>query len=214
MKAKRRFLSLSLAMALGLATLAAAQPLGAQRVNLTPSVGVYIPTTELVKAVSGDEFKQEISLTVGAQLEIWFSDRIGIQGTGSYAPSQLSFSASGASTQEGANIFTGSGRLSLYLIPTSSPISLLLSGGVGVVNRSGAAFQTVENKTDIGGAVGASLGFRLGRILQLRLGADTYIYNSNVLAAAAGPGAARATQRDVQLSFGAGIPLLGLGAGT
>jgi hypothetical protein len=42
-----------------LAALAALAPASAesQRVSLSPMIGVYIPTTELVKAAEGEEFK-------------------------------------------------------------------------------------------------------------------------------------------------------------
>ena len=40
----------------------------AQGLSFTPNIGVYIPTTELVKAASGEEFKQEISMTLGGRL--------------------------------------------------------------------------------------------------------------------------------------------------
>ena len=36
----------------------------AQRLSLSPTIGVYIPTSELVKAAEGQEFKQEVALSV------------------------------------------------------------------------------------------------------------------------------------------------------
>jgi len=39
--------------ALAAAVAAIAPPLAAQRVSLSPTLGVYIPTTELVKAANG-----------------------------------------------------------------------------------------------------------------------------------------------------------------
>ncbi len=49
-----------------LGLLAPAETAAAQRLSLSPTIGVYIPTSELVKAASGEEFKQEIGLAVGA----------------------------------------------------------------------------------------------------------------------------------------------------
>src|ERR687889_2355776 len=61
----------------------------AQGLSFTPNIGVYIPTTELVKAASGQEFKQEVSLTLGGRLGIFFGQRLGFEFTGDYAPSDL-----------------------------------------------------------------------------------------------------------------------------
>ncbi|HZA92153.1 MAG TPA: hypothetical protein VE420_05960, partial [Gemmatimonadales bacterium] len=128
-----------------------AHPLLAQKISITPNLGVYVPTTELAKAASGEEFKQEMSITLGGRLGIMLSDRLGFEFTGAYAPSDLKVTASGLGDQsEDANIFTGSGRVSYHVIPTSSPISFVVTGGVGVVNRSGAFYAEVEKKTDIG----------------------------------------------------------------
>src|SRR5688572_19900711 len=127
----------------GVLLMAGTNELNAQRISIAPNIGIYVPTTELVKAASGEEFKQEMSITVGGRLGIFLSDRIGLEFTGSYAPSDLKITQSGFGDQaEDANVFTGSGRLSLQVMPTSSPLSFLVTGGVGVVNRSGAFYAS------------------------------------------------------------------------
>ena len=189
-----------------------ANSLLAQKISITPNIGVYVPTTELVKAASGEEFKQEMSFTVGGRLGVKLSDRLGFEFTGAYAPSDLKVTASGLGDQsEDANIFTGSGRLSYHVIPSSSPISFLVTGGVGVINRSGAFYADVEKKTDIGGTLGATAGFRLGSLIRLQVSAEDYIYKPKAEIPGFGPGDETKTQNDIHLSFGVGIPLLGLG---
>ena len=196
----------------GVALAASARPVMAQRISLTPNLGVYIPTTELVKAASGEEFKQEMSFTLGGRLGIMLGNRLGLEFTGAYAPSDLKVTASGFGDQsEDANIFTGSGRVSFHLIPASRPVSFLVSGGVGVINRSGAFYANAENKTDIGGTVGASAGFRLGSLLHLQVSAEDYVYKPQAEIPGFSPSDEKKTQNDVHLSFGVGIPLLGLG---
>jgi hypothetical protein len=64
-----------------------ATPVVAQHLTLSPTIGVYIPTSELVKAASGEEFKQEIGLAVGGRLGVDFSPRFGIVTSVSYIPS-------------------------------------------------------------------------------------------------------------------------------
>src|SRR5918995_7545508 len=145
----------------------------AQGLSFTPNIGVYIPTTELVKAASGEEFKQEMSITLGGRLGVALSKRLGLEFTGAYAPSDLKVTASGLSDQSAdANVFTGSGRVSYQLIPLTSPVAFVVTGGVGVVNRSGEFYANVANKTDIGGTLGASPRVRLGRLLRLPLSAE------------------------------------------
>lgn len=196
----------------GVLLVAGAQPLTAQRVSIAPNIGVYVPTTELVKAASGEEFKQEVSLTVGGRVGIALSQRLGLEFTGAYAPSDLKISQSGFSDQnQDANIFTGSGRISYQLVPLTSPVAFLVTGGVGVVNRSGDFYAGMENKTDIGGTVGASARFRLGKLLRIQLSAEDYLYKPKGDIPGFTASDEKKTQNDIHLSLGLGIPLLGLG---
>ena len=189
-----------------------AHPLTAQKISIAPNIGVYVPTTELVKAASGEEFKQEISLTVGGRVGIALGKRLGLEFTGAYAPSNLKITQSGFNDQnEDANVFTGSGRISYQLIPPTSPIAFLVTGGVGVVNRSGAFYASMAEKTDIGGTVGASARFRLGRLLRIQLSAEDYLYKPKGEIPGFTPNDEKKTQNDIHLSLGLGIPLLGLG---
>ena len=73
-------------------------------------------------------------------------------------------------------MFTGSGRVSYQLVPSTSPVAFVVTGGVGVINRSGEFYANVENKTDMGGTLGASARFRLGKLLHLQVSAEDYIY--------------------------------------
>jgi hypothetical protein len=196
----------------GVLLVAGAHPLTAQRISIAPNIGVYVPTTELVKAANGEEFKQEISLTVGGRVGIALSQRLGLEFTGAYAPSDLKISQSGFSDQnQDANIFTGSGRISYQLVPLTSPIAFLVTGGVGVVNRSGDFYAGMENKTDIGGTVGASARFRLGKLLRIQLSAEDYLYKPKGDIPGFTASDEKKTQNDIHLSLGLGIPLLGLG---
>ena len=192
--------------------MAGANPLAAQRISFAPNIGVYIPTTELVKAANGDEFKQEISLTLGGRLGIALGQRLGLEFTGAYAPSDLKVTPTGfASQSQDANIFTGSGRISYQLVPYTSPIAFVVTGGVGVVNRSGEFYSNVQNKTDIGGTLGASARFRVGSLLHLQVSAEDYVYKPKAEIPGFGPNDQRPTQNDIHLAIGIGIPLLGLG---
>jgi hypothetical protein len=196
----------------GVLLVAGAQQLTAQKISIAPNIGVYIPTTELVQAASGQDFKQEVSITFGGRMGIALGQRLGLEFTGDYAPGNLKITQSGFSDQtQDANIFTGSGRISYQLVPFSSPVAFLVTGGVGVINRSGAFYADAQNKMDIGGTVGASARFHLGKLLRLQVSAEDYVYKPQAEIPGFSPSDQKKTQNDVHLSFGVGIPLLGLG---
>jgi hypothetical protein len=167
-----------------------------------------------VKAANGQDFKQEISITFGGRMGIELTNRLGLEFTGDYAPGNLKISQAGFSDQsQDANIFTGSGRISYQLVPYTSPIAFLVTGGVGVINRSGAFYEGADKKTDIGGTVGASARFRLGSLLRLQVSAEDYLYKPKAEIPGFSPSDETKTQNDIHLSVGLGIPLLGLGQG-
>ena len=194
----------------GLVAATAAQ---AQRFSLSPSVGLYIPTQQIIQQVAAggstaELQKQELGLTVGGRMALWFGDRVGLEGTGAYAPSKLRRTLAGTQTTTDANIFTGSGRLTVNVLPPRSPLVLAVSGGLAVVNRSGTAYANVTPKTDYGFSGGLSFGVRLGGLFSFVVSADDFLYKPQftVTGLPAPP-----TQHDINLSFGLG--LLGLGAG-
>jgi outer membrane protein with beta-barrel domain len=196
----------------GVLLAAGSHPLVAQKISIAPNIGVYVPTTELVKAASGQDFKQEISITLGGRMGVQLGSRLGMEFTGNYAPGNLKITQSGFGDQtQDANIFTGSGRITYQLLPSSSPIGFKVTGGVGVINRSGDFYANAQNKTDIGGTIGASAQFRLGSLLRLQVSAEDYIYKPKADIPGFSPSDQKLTQNDVHLSFGVGIPLLGLG---
>ncbi|HEX3276414.1 MAG TPA: hypothetical protein VHR43_16275 [Gemmatimonadales bacterium] len=183
-----------------------AAPALAQKVSLSPTIGVYIPTSELVKAANGDEFKQEVGLAVGGRLGLNFSPRFGILTTLTYVPSDLKLDlATGQQVKNKANLLFGSARATFYLLPITAPVWLSLSGGGSYVRRSGDAYEGASDKDDIGGVVGATLGFRLGNMLSFYVAADDYIYGTRIDEASLT--ADKTTQNDVHLAVGFGVPL-------
>jgi hypothetical protein len=101
--------------------------------------------------------------------------------------------------------------VTFLVIPFTSPVAFLVTGGVGVVNRSGAFYQNVDHRTDVGGTGGASVRFRLGKLLRLQLNAEDYIYKPKADIPGFATTDQKKTQNDVHLSVGLGIPFLGLG---
>jgi hypothetical protein len=145
-------------------TLAAA-PLTAQRVSLSPTLGAYIPTSELVKAASGEEFKQEVALAVGGRLGVHFG-RFGIVTSVSYVPSSLRFTFNQNEVKTDANLLFGTLRANDQVIPFASPVWLGLNAGASLVKRGGDAYANLEDKTNEGGVVGATVGLPPGECTQ------------------------------------------------
>jgi hypothetical protein len=184
----------------------------AQKVSLSPTIGVYIPTTELVKAANGEEFKQEVGLAVGGRLGINLSPRFGILTSVTYVPSDLKLDlASGQQVKDKANLLFGTARATLYVLPVTAPVWLSLNGGGSYVRRSGDAYLGAADKDDIGAVVGATLGFHLGNFLSFYVAADDYIYGTRLEGTTQGPtlGETKKTQNDIQLAVGFGVPLGG-----
>ena len=187
------------ALALGVA------PAEAQRLSLSPTIGVYIPTSELVKASQGQEFKQEIALSVGGRLGVTISPRFGVETSVSYVPSNLRFTFDETETTTDANLLLGTVRATFHAIPMTSPVWLSLNGGVSMIRRGGEAYEDAEDNSDVGGVVGATVGFRLGSMLSFYVAAEDYIYGSRVEGLDALEDSR--TQNDVQIAFGFGFPV-------
>ena len=171
----------------------------AQRISLAPNIGIYVPTSELVKAAAGQSFKQQVSISVGGRLGLTFGERFGLEASGDYAPSSLTFSSSGSTSRTKSKIISGSGKVLVFLLPARHPIAMLVSGGVSVVNRSGAAYPT--STTNVGGALGASLRVRVGGLLSVQLNAEDFLYHAKYQGSTQ---ASTVTQHDLHFSFGFG----------
>ena len=182
-----------------------AVPALAQRVSLSPTIGVYIPTTELIKAANGEEFKQEVALSVGGRLGFNFGPRFGLVTSVAYVPSSLRFTFNENETKIDANLLFGTARATVYVIPPTSPVWLNINGGASLVKRGGEAYENLEDKTDVGGVVGATLGFNLGSFLSFYVAAEDYIYGTTFVES--GTLEEKQTQNDIQLALGFGVPL-------
>ncbi len=83
------------------------------------------------------------------------------------------------------------------------------------MRRTGAAYQGDPDNSDVGGVVGATLRFRLGRLLHLQLHGEDFVYKAKYAPNTSGGGFSVVDKHlnDIHLSVGIGIPLLGLGGG-
>jgi hypothetical protein len=173
--------------------------------TLSPTIGLYVPTTDLVAAANGQSFRQQIGLALGARAGIQLGSRISLEATGSYVPSNLKATLSGTgTTTDKANLWFGSGRATVMLLPATSALFASLGGGVSLVGRGGKAYQGADAGTDVGGVAGGVVGFRLSPGFGVYLAADDYIYRPKSYASSLS--ATVRTQHDLHLSLGFGLP--------
>lgn len=186
----------------------------AQGLSIAPTVGIYAPTGDLLNTVtmSGNTiaFRQRVGLAVGGRLGVSFG-RVGISATGSYVPTRLQATITETGIAQNAQDYTalwfGTGRLNLWLLPRSSPLSLGVNGGVGLVGRGPTSVTdddgnvyTDVSRNDWGGVVGGTVGLNLG-IIGVFVSVDDYIYNPSVFEQL---GVKSETQNDLQFAFGFG----------
>jgi hypothetical protein len=125
-----------------------------------------------------------------------------------YVPSDLKIDlGTGQQVKDDANLLFGSARATFYVLPITAPVWLNLNGGASYVRRGGDAYEGLDDKDDIGGVVGATVGFHLGSLLSFYVAADDYIYGTRIDESTLEPD--RKTQNDVHLAVGFGVPLGG-----
>lgn len=205
--------------ALVLLVAAVAAPGRAQtRLALTPSIGIYAPTQQLVDATIGGEdieLKQDVGVALGGRLSLLFGERVVVSATASYVPSQLqaTIDQSGVQTDQGkTDLWFGSARATFWLSPPTAPVSFGLGAGLGLIGRSETRVVTTDgqvltspSETDVGGLITGVIGINLGG-LGLFVSVDNYIYQPSVFSE---QGVANPTQNDIHFNLGLGIPLGG-----
>lgn len=184
-------------------------------ISLSPYFGVLVPTADLFQYQNGSETqitKLSIGLVVGGRLGIGFGSRVSLEADVGYSPGSLDLQESGSDFNQDVTTLTGSGKLTFYLIPRTSPVWIGVSGGVGAVKhtlKTGGAAELagLTGGTDIGGVVGARAGFRLGRLVALTAGVDDYLYTAKF--DTQGAQTSEEKQHDIHFTFGVRLPFLG-----
>lgn len=179
----------------------------AQNFSISPEIGFYIPTENLVEIANGTAGELEAGPSFGLRLGMGLGRRVSLSVGGAYVPTTFAVSQSGGPvTERDARLFTGAGMLVLYLIPPSSPLSIFLNGGVGVVSRGGVAFTDDAENTDVSGVFGGGASVRVGG-LAITAGADAYSYKAKYQGTTATE--SELTQLDINLRLGLGVPFGG-----
>ncbi len=180
----------------------------AQRLSLSPEIGFYIPTEQLVDAADGTVGELEAGPSFGLRLGVALGNRLSLSVSGSYVPTTFALRPDGGPAESrDARLFNGSGQLVVYLLPPASPVAVFVNGGVGVVSRGGVAFTDQSETSDVTGVIGGGVALRLGG-KGVTVGADVFSYSAQYSGAT--EVASELKQLDVQLRIG--LMLFGGGA--
>jgi Outer membrane protein beta-barrel domain len=185
--------------------------------SLSPYVGVVMPTADLLTLSKGtgtgtESLKLSTAITVGGRLGIMFNPRVGIVADVGYSPGSLNFDSTGVTTNTDVTTLSGVGKLVLFLIPSTSPVWLSVSGGGGAIRHSfknaAGTLSGLTDGTNIGGVVGAGAGIRLGQFIALTGSVEDYLYDASF--DNSGTKTSEKKQHDVRITGGIRIPILGM----
>jgi hypothetical protein len=185
--------------------------------SLSPYVGVVMPTADLLTLSKGtgtgtESLKLSTAITVGGRLGIMFNSRIGVLADVGYSPGSLNFDSTGVKANTDVTTTSGVGKLVVFLIPSSSPVWLNVSGGGGAIRHSfknaAGTLSGLKDGTNIGGVIGAGAGIRLGQFIVLTGNVEDYLYDASF--DNSGTKTSEKKQHDVRITGGIRFPILGM----
>lgn len=201
-------------------TAAAARPLAAQKFEVTPFLGVYVPTADVIKETAGGitvTAKHGTAILFGARATYWTSPTVGLEGSLGYTSSSVEFGVDTSGIHVGsvsysAHVLLGSGRVLFKVGPKSGDTDVHLLAGVGFISHGGDAYTQlgqgvggVSGTTDVGGVVGASVRLKAGEKLKVRIDLEDNLYSAKF--SIGGSESTSHFQNDLVVSLGLAIPL-------
>jgi hypothetical protein len=166
----------------------------------TPYVGAYVPSGDLVRSslTAGDvaaagSARHRSSVAFGTTGSFWVTDRVGLEGGLVYSSSSLKsggfLNEAGVVTpgsgRDYANVWLGSAKLMVQLLPPESDYNVRLGFGPALITRNGSAYASdaegsYTGLTDLGAVLSMCTRLRLTDMFSLRLRGEDYIYQANV----------------------------------
>jgi hypothetical protein len=196
---RTRLLALAASSALAVLTPARVPAQLAGKFVVTPYVGAYVPSADLVRgslAVGGVSAavsaRHQASVAFGTTGSFWVTDRVGLEGGLLYSKSDLKrdgFLNEGGiitpgSGRDYANVWLGSAKLMVQLLPAESDYNVRLGFGPALITRNGSAYSDPEGSytglTDLGAVISLCTRLRLTDMFSLRLRGEDYFYQANV----------------------------------
>jgi hypothetical protein len=184
--------SFPLAISLGFTALILVGPPAVAQVELTPYVGIVVPTGTLYEVeryftiVPTDDpiesWQHRPNVNVGTRLTWWLSSRFGLEGALSFSPSDI---GAGSGDEQPsripreATLLTATGR-ALVQLGLNDGTRLHLAAGLGVLSHGGPAFATAEGTSGLTGVLGAGLDVKLAPHISIRFDLEDYLSSSDL----------------------------------
>lgn len=168
----------------GLTGLGTAGAAAQRRIELTPFVAGYVPTTNLGRMRVGHILTAPVQITgemetngaLGGRLGVWTGDRWGLEGTFFYAASDLRVATGPVSGTVDASVQGGFLQAFFRATNQGSGTDLFLRAGASAVKHAGQAFDLAFKQLDFGGAVGGGLHVVMSPQVTFRIDADLLVY--------------------------------------
>ncbi|MHB1329308.1 MAG: hypothetical protein ACYC2K_14015 [Gemmatimonadales bacterium] len=192
-------------IATGLATTLTASAHAQARMEFTPFIGAFVPTSDLASfPISGSvtaRGKLTTAPAFGARFSVVGQSGIGVEAAYFYSSSKLELSTGPLSQSIEGHVEGGSLKLVFQPRQTGS-IGFALSGGAVGVKHAGTVFDVLSDQFDIGGVLGAGLRIPLTPGMMMRIDGEGFLYSWT-----AGDPFDSASQTTLMLSAGLAIRL-------
>src|ERR1019366_1509357 len=170
------------------AAIAAPETAAAQAgVEVGPVVGLYAPVTSFapvgIYSTKLPVKPSDLSgLAEGAEVQLWFNQRLGIQVQGAVADSRFGggiFVPAGFVTKpQDAQVVAVTAQVVYRPAPGGLPLQL--SAGAGVVHHTGYAYDGFKGLSPVAGTLGIRYERSIGRWFSAALGVTTFLYSLDV----------------------------------
>jgi len=166
----------SIALVVAATALLCGSPAAAQsgtRVDLTPSVAFFNPTTDVVDE-GGATARFATGLGPGGRLSIWLNDNVALEASGHFMRSTLDGEIGGMSVGSiDVTMFYGSAQIAVTL---GTQQRFLLHGGIGMQGTN--YDDTIEGGNILTGVIGFGGWAPLGETLALRADVDVHAHTT------------------------------------
>ena len=167
---------------------------------LTPYVGAYVPSADLVRSTfdiggvsAAISARHRASAAFGTTGSFWVTDRVGLEGGLVYSSSSLKSegflnepgSVSVGAGRDYANVWLGSAKIMVQMLPAESDYNVRLGFGPALITRNGSAYASdaetsVTGLTDLGAVVSLCTRLRISDMFSLRIRGEDYFYQANL----------------------------------
>ncbi len=167
-------------LATGLATTLATSAHAQARMEFTPFVGAFVPTSNLASFPISGSITARGKLTTapafGARFSVIGQSGLGAEASYFYASSKLELSTGPLSQSIGGHVEGGALKLVFQPRQTGS-VGFALSGGAVGVKHAGDVFDVLSDQFDIGGVLGAGLRIPLSPSMMVRIDGEGFLYS-------------------------------------